>query len=210
MKIKNIVFDLGGVLLKLDRNACVEAFTNIGFETFGEILNEYVQDGFFLDFEKGKFDSAEFRDRCRKHINQPVTDEMIDSAMKAFLIEIPKERLDYIKSLKGNYNVYMLSNTNPIAFKIVEGYFEDLGYSIQDCFDKLYLSYQMKSAKPDAAIFKMMLSELGSPQSVLFIDDSQANLEAARQLGINTLMIDQQSEFEKEIDLKLKEIEQCQ
>ena len=56
----------------------------------------------------------------------------------------------------------------------------------------------------------MMLSELGSPQSVLFIDDSQANLETARQLGINTLMIDQQSEFEKEIDLKLKEIEQCQ
>jgi len=210
MKIKNIVFDLGGVLLKLDRNACVEAFTNIGFETFGEILNEYVQDGFFLDFEKGKFDSAEFRDRCRKHINRPVTDEMIDSAMKAFLIEIPKERLDYIKRLKSNYKIYMLSNTNPIAFKIVEGYFEDLGYSMQDCFDKLYLSYQMKSAKPDATIFKMMLSELGSPQSVLFIDDSHANLEAASQLGIYTLMIDQQSEFEKEIDLKIKEIEQCQ
>ncbi len=50
--IRNIVFDLGGVIITLDRQACVDSFKKLGFKDFDDILNDFVQDGFFLEFEK--------------------------------------------------------------------------------------------------------------------------------------------------------------
>ena len=89
--IKNIIFDLGGVIVGLDKQNCIDSFSAIGFDDFGRIINEYVQDGFFLDFEKGKIGSEEFRENIRKDIHGIVSDEQIDSAMAAFLPGIPIE-----------------------------------------------------------------------------------------------------------------------
>ncbi len=198
--IENILFDLGGVLLKLDREACIKSFTQIGFKNFGEILGDFVQDGFFLDFEKGLFDSYEFRKRVRTYIDTEVSDKDIDMAMKSFLVEIPKDRLDYIASLKGKYGIYMLSNTNPIAVDIVREYFHDCGHDMDSLFDKLYLSYELKSAKPDPEIYKKVIADgKFNPAKTLFIDDSEKNLEVASSLGINVLLINQLSDFSKEI-----------
>ena len=198
--IKNIIFDLGGVIVRLDRNACVNSFREIGFEDFGTILNDFVQHGFFLDFEKGRIDSAQFRDIIRKYIGSYVADEKIDKAMADFLAEIPVYKLEFICRLKQSYNVYMLSNTNPIAINQVRILFKDCGYEINDCFHQIFLSYEMNMAKPDAEIFEKLVSETGiNPAESLFVDDGSLNIQTAASLGFQTLLASQECDLEKEV-----------
>ncbi len=202
--IKNIIFDLGGVLVRLDKKACVDSFRNLGFENFDKILNEFVQEGFFLDFEKGLISSDEFRKIIRENIVGEVKDEEIDRAMADFLIEIPRNKLDTLFMLKKNYKVFLLSNTNPIAINAVKGFFEVEGRKMEDYFNKVFLSYEMKLAKPSVQIFEKVLELAGIiAQETLFIDDGLANLESASKLGYKTLLVTQESDLHYEISALL-------
>lgn len=171
--IKNIVFDLGGVIVPLNREACNTAFSNIGFKDFDKILNNYVQEGFFLQYEKGEISSEEFRRIIRGKMlpqyNNSVTDKDIDSALGAFLDEIPKERIELLISLKNNYNLFMLSNTNPIAISFVTNLFRKAGKEMDECFNQIFLSYKMKMAKPNKEIFTSMIEQANLiPSETLF------------------------------------------
>ena len=67
--------------------------------------------------------------------------------------------------------------------------FKDKGYDIKELFDKLYLSYRMKLAKPDKAIFLKMIKDSGIvPEETLYVDDSPANIEAGKALGLHTVL----------------------
>jgi len=198
--IKNIIFDLGGVIVKLDKNACIESFRKLGFEDFGNILNEFVQKGPFLDFELGLLTEDGFRSFIRQNIKNDVTDSEIDKAMSDFLVEIPAKKLETIMKLKSNYNVFLLSNTNPIAIKAVKPFFESSGMTMNDYFHRMFLSYQMKMAKPDVEIFAKVLEDASlKADETLFIDDGPANLYSASLLGYKTLLATQESDLETEI-----------
>ncbi|PKP00542.1 MAG: HAD family phosphatase [Bacteroidetes bacterium HGW-Bacteroidetes-8] len=191
--IKNIVFDLGGVLVGLNRGACEEAFRQIGFNDFGKILNEYVQGGFFLEYEKGEISTEEFIDIIRSYIDpqmrESVTNTQIVDAMGAFLEDIPGYKLDYLIELNKRYRLFMLSNTNPIAIEIVRPLFLTRGIPIESYFEELFLSYQMKMAKPDDVIFENVIKSAGLDASqTLFVDDSPLNIETAKRLGFKTLL----------------------
>ncbi len=202
--IKNIIFDLGGVLVKLDKEACIDSFKKLGFFEFGRILNEYVQKGIFLDFEKGLISADDFRAFVRKNTDLIVSDNEINKAMADFLIEIPKVKLDTILRLKKNYKVFLLSNTNPIAINAVRCFFEIEGRKMEDYFDEMFLSYKMKLAKPDVTIFSKVLeyADILADES-LFIDDSQANIDSASSLGYKTLLVNHESDLDKEINTLL-------
>jgi len=198
--IKNIIFDLGGVIVRLDKKTCIESFRKLGFEDFGKILNEFVQEGFFLDFEKGLITAEGFRSFIRKNIVRAVTDQEIDGAMADFLVEIPKNKLDTIYKLKKNYKVFLLSNTNPIAINAVKGFFEVEGRKMEDYFHKMFLSYEMKLTKPNIQIFVKVLEIADiKAEETLFIDDGPSNLESASKLGYKTLLVTQESDLETEI-----------
>lgn len=199
--VKNIVFDLGGVLLTLDMRACINSFTNLGYSNFEEILSETLQKGFFLEFEEGKINLEEFNKLIRANSSENVSDELIEKAMSSFLIGIDTYKLKFLEALKQSYNLFMLSNTNPLAMKIVNPMFEAEGKNIKFYFNKLYLSYQLGVAKPNNEIFQLMTSDAGFlPEETLFIDDSPKNLESASRLGFLTLKIDSQSNFEEDIN----------
>ena len=198
--IKNIIFDLGGVIVRLDKNACIESFRKLGFEDFGSILNEFVQKGPFLDFEMGLITDDEFRSFIRQNITKDVSDSDIDNAMSDFLVEIPANKLETILKLKSSYNVFLLSNTNPIAIKAVKPFFEAEGMTMDDYFHSMFLSYQMKMAKPDVKIFAKVLDVASiKAEETLFIDDGPANLYSASLLGYKTLLATQESDLETEI-----------
>ena len=199
--IKNIVFDLGGVLVPLNRRACEDAFHAIGFEDFGKILNEYVQGGFFLEYEKGSITTGEFRDILRGYIENKVTNDEIDSAMGSFLEIISDDKLELLISLKKKYRLYMLSNTNEIAMKVVRPFFNKGILTINDYFDHLFLSYEMKMAKPDREIFVKMTNDASfKPSETLFIDDSPANIQTANELGFKTLLFKHDMNLKTEVE----------
>jgi len=188
--LKNIVFDMGGVLIDLNRNACVEAFRQLGFADVDNYIGEFVQSDVFLKLEEGKISEADFYVEIRKIIGNNVSDDLIRKAWLQFLLSIPEEKLEFLLLLKKQYKVFLLSNTNPIHFPyIVETQFCRNRHALSDYFDRCFLSYQLKMSKPQAEIFAYLLqSENLVPEETLLIDDGKANVEMAQHLGLQTYL----------------------
>lgn len=187
-KFKNLIIDFGGVLIDLDRQRCIEHFKQLGLTDVAEMLDVYHQQDFFEKFEKGLVSSAEFRNIIRSKIGREVTDTEIDEAWNSFLVGIPTYKLDLLLELRKKYMVYLLSNTNEIHWIwSCEHAFRYKGFRVEDYFERIYLSFQMKLAKPDAEIFRKVLEDAEIlPEETLFIDDSEANCRVAETLGIST------------------------
>lgn len=186
--IKNLLVDFGGVLINLNRQRCIDNFKQLGLNDADQLLSVFHQQGVFMQQEKGLITSAEFRDSIREKIGKEVTDQQIDAAWNSFLMDIPTYKLDLLLRLREKYVVYLLSNTNDIHWRwSCKHAFPYRGFRAEDYFEKIYLSYEMKMMKPDAEIFEAVLSDAGiAAKQTFFIDDSEANCQTARALGIST------------------------
>ena len=198
--IKNLLFDLGGVIMDIKRECCVDALTKLGVENADEMLGLYVQSGDFLRLENGSISAEEFRNSLRSQIKdgREVSDREIDEALNAFLQGIPLRRLVALRELHKRYKIYLLSNTNPIMYysEIARQFMQE-GKTIDDYFDGQVVSFLAGSNKPDRKIFEYAINYLGiTPEETLFIDDSQHNLDAASALGFATALVPPGREFE--------------
>lgn len=195
--IKNLLFDLGGVIMDIKRTDCVKAFENIGMDDADSFLGEYSQKGPFLKLEEGSITPEQFREEVRKLIPNKVSDTEIDDAFCRFLIGIPLHRLAALRRLRNNYRIYMLSNTNPIMWnsRIAEEFRQE-GYDVNHYFDGIVTSFEAKSMKPQKKIFETVINQCGIlPEETLFFDDSRKNLDTAQELGFRTALIEPGTEF---------------
>ena len=185
--IKNIVFDLGGVLVDLDFKAAINGLQEAGFANVKEQLMAFDRGGIFQKFEVGEITADEFRTAIRENSIVTLTDEEVDNLWNAMLLEIPREKLELILHLRGKYMVYLLSNTNSIHWDYVcKNAFNYRGFRVNDYFEETFLSYEMHLAKPNKAIFEKVLHDANLlPEETLFIDDSEANCKAAEEVGIH-------------------------
>jgi FMN phosphatase YigB (HAD superfamily) len=191
--IHNIIFDLGGVLLNLDTNATVEAFKNLGLEKFSEIYSQTAQKELFDDFETGKISAKDFREKVRGFSNISLSDEEIDNAWNAMLLDLPQERLTLLDSLWEDKRLFLLSNTNEIHINAYSKYLlkEFDVPNLSHLFEKEYYSYKIGMRKPNADIFEYILKENNMlAKETLFIDDSPQHVEGASKCGIQAIWLD--------------------
>lgn len=190
-KIKNIVFDMGGVLIDLDWSACVSSFESCGFPQAREMLDPYLQKGIFMQLERGTVEEVEFYQYIKDHAEVSITDEQIDACLNNFLVGLPTYKLEMLRKLKESYNIYMLSNTNSIMVKHIDStMFTQEGLTWESYFDRRFLSFEMQLLKPYDDIYRVMLEEGEmNPAETLFLDDAPANIETAKRLGIETYFV---------------------
>lgn len=183
--IRNLLFDLGGVIIDIERRNCVIAFERLGLPDADSFFGDYVQKGAFAALESGAIGAAEFRAELRGLIGRHVSDAEIDRAFCKFLTGLPVGRLQALRALREHYGVYVLSNTNPIMWNTrIKELFEQEGMQREDYFDGIVTSFEAGVMKPDAAIFEYTSQNLGiNPSETLFLDDSKANIAAAEALG---------------------------
>lgn len=186
--IKNLIVDLGGVLVDLDLKRFYKSFEDLGLENAEQVLNIGNQPEFLKRYEKGEISTAEFRDIIREKIGKPLTDEQIDKAWTSMLVGIPTDRLDLLLRLRKDYVVYLLSNTNELHWNwVCENAFKYKGFDENDYFEREFLSFQMNMIKPDLEIFRKVIEEEGlEVEQTVFIDDSVLNCKAANTIGIQT------------------------
>lgn len=197
--IKNLLFDLGGVVVNIRRENCVKAFEALGLPDADSYFGEYAQTGIFMAVEDGSASKEEFHNELHRVLPAGVTDRQIDEAFQKFIIGIPEHRLKALEDLRRKYNIYLLSNTNPIMWEgVLDREFRKLpGRTRPDYFDGMVTSFEARAAKPDVAIFQYACRTLGiKPEETLFLDDSQANLDAAAALGFHTALVNPGTEFE--------------
>ncbi len=191
MPYKTIIFDFGGVILNIDFGLTHSAFQRLGGGDLDKKFSQTQQSGFFDDFEKGKISPQQFRVKIKKLLDFDVSDDNLNAAWNKMLLDIPKQRVDWILKLKEKYQCVLLSNTNQIHYDFYRENLELVhGYKkFSDLFHKTYFSHKIGMRKPDANIYDYVLKELSQePSEVLFIDDTQKNIDAAKALGWNTIL----------------------
>lgn len=187
-QLKNIIFDLGGVLLNLDVPRCMDELEQIGLHEVRKWMTGTNEAGFFKEYESGLLSTVQFRDKIRQWVGHDLSDEKIDGIWNCMLKDIPTHKLDLLLDLKRGYNLYLLSNTNELHWQVCIGKFEYKRMHVQDYFTRIFLSFQMHQVKPDTGIFQTVLSEAGLiAEETLFVDDSMENCRAAASLGVNIL-----------------------
>lgn len=187
-QLKNIIFDLGGVLLNLDVARCMDGLERIGLHEVRKWITGTNEAGFFKEYECGLLTTAQFRDEIRKWTSRPLADGEIDGIWNSMLKDIPPYKLELLCDLRKKYNLFLLSNTNELHWQVCTGQFACNGMRVQDYFTRIFLSFQMHLAKPDVEIFRVVCDTAGiEAEESLFVDDSMENCRAAASLGIHTL-----------------------
>ena len=190
--IKNLIFDLGGVILDLSVDTTLDSFAALSRIDKNTVKHLFVSSPEFNAYEKGEISDSEFRTFVKKLYNIEASDETLDACWNAMLVNIPLKKLQLLESLKTKYNVYLLSNTNSIHVQYINN---TLLARIQcdaldNFFHRAYYSHRMKKRKPDAEIFQQVLDEGNfKPEETLFLDDNQANIDGAAKLGIKTVLV---------------------
>lgn len=191
--IKNIIFDLGGVVINLQRTKAVEALKKLGIKDAYSLLGVYSQKGPFLKLETGEISSSEFYDTLLPECKEGTSCSQLRDAFEEFLVDIPEERLEMLEKLKEKgYKIYVLSNTNPIMYNHwIDREFKKEGKSINDYFDGIVTSFQEGMCKPDPKIFSNLVKRYSlNPEETLMLDDSEKNILAAKSIGLNAIRID--------------------
>jgi FMN phosphatase YigB (HAD superfamily) len=191
--IKNIIFDYGNVIFMLDFKKSRQAWVELGITDPDAFYSHQKQDKIFTEFESGGATSEEFRAYIRKVLENPaLTDAQIDHAWNSLLVGVPDGNHDLLLQLKPKYRTFLLSNINPIHYDYIMNYLEkDFDFNGNDhLFEKTYYSHLMGKRKPNADIFEQVLAENNlDPAETLFIDDNPQNIEAAKNLGIQTWLM---------------------
>jgi glucose-1-phosphatase len=190
--IKNIIFDLGNVLLNLDINASVQAFRELGLEDEMVSQQHIWSDPVFYALEKGEITPCDFRNKIRIILNNShIKDETIDDAWCAMIRDIPKKRIKTIQELGKNYFLYLFSNTNQIHMERFHADFKSHhGISFPSLFRRNFYSHEIGERKPDLISFRKVIRLAGiKPEETLFVDDLEHNILGAEKTGMKTCFL---------------------
>ena len=187
--IKNIIFDLGNVLLNIDYNKTKEAFQNLGFTDFEKMYSLSKANNFFDDLETGHITEQAFYEYMINASEGKTSKDEVKDAWNAMLLDFRDESMSFLNELCQHKTIFLLSNTNTIHKQAFE---ESLKMqtgapSLDSFFSKAYYSCNVGMRKPNDDIFRFVLQDAGiAPAETLFIDDLHGNIETANKLGIKT------------------------
>lgn len=191
--IRNIIFDLGGVILNIDYHLTANAFKNLGLENFDSLYTQAQQSGLFDDYETGKISENEFIITLKQKMAIECSENQLINAWNAMLLDFPPERLELIKSLRPNYRIFLLSNTNHTHQQAFERILEQFigERTLDNYFEKVYFSHLVGKRKPNSDIFNFVLGENKLvPEETLFIDDSSQHIVGAQKVGIKAVLLE--------------------
>jgi putative hydrolase of the HAD superfamily len=186
--IKNIIFDLGGVILNVDYKSTIEEFKKLGVLNFELIFSQFKQLDFSDKFEIDEISEEEFYEEIKRLTNVNFSFLQFKYAWNAMLLDLPQKRIHLLRKLKANYNLYLYSNTN-------ETHYRNFHFKVKEDFDsifeKTYYSHLFGKRKPHVNSFETILKENNLiPHETLFLDDSIQHILGAKSAGIITKLID--------------------
>ena len=196
MEIKNIIFDLGGVLLNLNYQLTRKAFENLGVANFNDLYTQHHANPLFEQLEVGAIEPDEFYNQLRKATGLTLSYAQLETAWNAMLLDFPTDRLQWLDQIKNKYNIYLFSNTNAIhynAFTTIyaqTAHLVGLNPNFNHFFKEAHYSHTLGQRKPEVAAFEAVLAKSDlDPAQTLFIDDTISNIEGAQKVGLQTIFL---------------------
>ena len=191
-KIENIIFDLGGVILDIDYNLTRAAFEKLGIVHFDEMYSQASADKLFQKLETGSISEEIFFKELNKCVGIQLSPVEITTAWNLMLLQFRETSLGFLEDIKPRYNLYLFSNTNYIHMAAFEKIFHEK-FRIQpfnEYFKHAFYSCDIGLRKPDMESYQWIIAHLKiSPEKTLFIDDTVQNVEAAKRVGMQAILL---------------------
>ena len=193
--IKNIIFDLGNVLINFKPYEFLLRFTN-DKEYIDKFISKVTRSKTWLELDRG----TESLENARtifisKYPQEKDFIELFFDQWMDMLTPI-EENIEILEELKElGYNSYILSNYIIEAFSYVSS-----KYSFLSLFDGQIISGVEKVIKPEKAIYELLLSRYNlAPEESLFIDDILFFLKPAKKLGMKTIWNRPETDLREEL-----------
>jgi len=188
MKIKNIFFDLGNVLVYFDHTILLNFFE------INEKNNNKLKK-LFIDFNCGRISAQDFYIRIKIYLKKDISFEKFKKIWSE-IFELNNEMLDFAVLMKRqDKNIFIISNTDELHFNYIINKWKEL-----EQFDGYILSYRVGAMKPDPVIYKYAIEKYNIiPQESLIIDDLPENIEGAKKFDFNTVLFKDNGDFKEKI-----------
>ena len=194
--VKNIIFDLGGVLINLNYQLTRKAFEDLGVEDFDAFYTQHKVNPLFENLEVGAIEPEAFYEALREATGLTLSNDQLETAWNAMLLDFPAERLQWLDQIKNKYNIYLFSNTNAIHYKAFTSIYAQtapligLNTDFNHFFKTAYYSHTLGQRKPELAAFEAVIQDAKlDPAQTLFIDDTISNIEGAQKAGLQTIFL---------------------
>jgi glucose-1-phosphatase len=194
--VKNIIFDLGGVLINLNYQLTRKAFENLGIANFNDLYTQHHANPLFEQLEVGAIEPEDFYNKLREATGLTHSNTQLETAWNAMLLDFPAERLAWLDQIKNKYNIYLFSNTNAIHYNAFTTIYAQtaplvgLNPNFNHFFKEAHYSHTLGQRKPEVAAFEAVLAKSDlDPAQTLFIDDTISNIEGAQKLGLQTIFL---------------------
>ena len=194
--VKNIIFDLGGVLINLNYQLTRKAFEDLGVEDFDAFYTQHAANPLFENLEVGAIEPEAFYEALREATGLTLSNDQLETAWNAMLLDFPIERLLWLDQIKNKYNIYLFSNTNAIHYKAFTSIYAQtapligLNTDFNHFFKTAYYSHTLGQRKPELAAFEAVIQDAKlDPAQTLFIDDTISNIEGAQKAGLRTIFL---------------------
>ena len=192
--IKNIILDLGGVLINLDYDKLNKSLSSLGLSN---AFSKAKQIELFDKLEEGKISDKNFLREFNELAKANHNHQAIINAWNSILLDFPQERLRLLRLLAKKYRMFLFSNTNSIHINEVYNILKrDCGVNdLNQYFERIYLSNEFGLRKPKPEGFKLILEDNQlNANETLFIDDSPQHIEGAKKVGLNAKWLDLEKE----------------
>ncbi len=191
--VKNIIFDLGGVILNIDNRITEREFVALGAGDFGRNFGHGFAASFFKEYEVGTISDEQFIASLKKMVDRTLTDAAVINAWNALLLDFPPERIALLDQLKKKFRIFLFSNTNALHLDALYNIYSNTfgkGH-LNDHFEKAYYSHIMGLRKPDISSYRFIVDENKlEAAETLFVDDALINVEGARAAGLQGFFLE--------------------
>lgn len=176
-EIKAVVFDMGGVIVRL--SSLDEVLSGAGLSS-DEIWERWILSDSVRAFESGRCDLDAFANGLVAEMGLDIGSAELIERFTRFPMGLYDGAEQLVRDVGTRCTTGVLSNTNSLHWETQTDH--DV---VQSLFDRHYLSYRLGLVKPDAAIYEYALADLSlSPHEVLFLDDNQVNVDGAAAVGL--------------------------
>jgi putative hydrolase of the HAD superfamily len=189
---KNLIFDLGEVIIDIDYRQTITAFQKLAVVDFSTVVSYSAQNPVFDWYEKGQVTTGFFFDELRKYLRPGTTDKEIESAWNAIFQDFSPQKIELLKQLKTRYNTFALSNINEIHLASIDKAAQTKfgGAAFSNFFQAAYYSNKIGLRKPEPEIYALLLEKEGlKAGETFFVDDKKENVEAACKFGIHAYQL---------------------
>jgi len=181
------IFDLGNVIVDIDFNRVMGVWSDLSRVPLANLQNSFVMGEAFHRHERGQITDEEFAATVCDEMGMALSFDQFAAGWQAVFVALRPEVIAVMKQLREKgHRVVVLSNTNRLHTNFWPGEYPE----IAEAADKIYLSQEMGTRKPEPDIYLKLLQEEGTPAELaIFFDDNADNIKGAQQLGIASILV---------------------